>query len=120
MDIHQPTLPDYLSKIDCFNRAWKEAIEQYGNGSPVANMLRNRKTDLQIQLIQKFYNSINLRLDLNSEFDEPQVGILFREPVKLNSGSLRSDANHIPLRLLAENLSSELIPPELRGTLADD
>lgn len=120
MDIHRPTLSNYVTKIDCFNRAWKEAIDRHGNGSPVANMLRNRKTDLQIQVIQRFYDSISLRLDLDTEFEEPQVGILFKEPIKLDSGSLRSDANHVPLRVLADNLSYDLIPPELRGDLPDD
>ena len=104
MTLGKRTIANLVDLIDQFNHTWKIASGRWGNSSPYATVLRNRKTDLQLQLIHNYLSNIFLEIDDSPEFEEIQISIKLNTPVKKPNGSLRSDANHIPFRVLEMNV----------------
>jgi hypothetical protein len=104
MALGKRNIANLVDLIDQFNHTWKIASGRWGNSSPYATALRNRKTDLQLHLIHDYLSYISLEVDNSPEFEETQISIKLNPPVKKPNGSLRSDANHIPLRVLEMNV----------------
>lgn len=109
------TLGELVSQIDAFNRAWKVALSRHGSGSSISMALRDRKTDLQLQLLSDFPQESSLHLD-TSEFDEPQYSIRLKPAAELPNGSKRMDANHIPVRVIQRFESDNTNENETRNS----
>ena len=95
-----------VEKITLFNHNWKRACEQWGSDSAIATMLRHRKSDLQVELLLVNPRVCYLRPDTDNLDGEPLFSVRLDLPVTLENGVVRTDADHMPVRV-AEALLSQ-------------
>lgn len=104
------SIEELVYRITTFNHNWKRAKELWGADSYLAIMLRNRKSDLQVQLLDMDPPVSYLKLDTdNSDENEPLYSVRLVNPVTLRNGVERADADHLPVRLALEFFSEEQI-----------
>lgn len=98
---------DLVTKITLFNHNWKRACEQWGGNSPIATMLRHRKSDLQVQLLLMGRNTAYLRPDVENIEGEALFSVRLTSPITLDNGIVRTDADHMPVRVAEELLTPQ-------------
>ena len=108
-----PASPEELVRqIVAINHAWKLAIERWGNEGAICQALRDRKSSLQADLIRSCPGRVWLRVD-----DEAEGRALFSVrlgwEIVLPSGARRRDAEHMPVDIAQELLTTE----ELSGAV---
>lgn len=96
---------ELVRKIISFNHCWKMAQTRFGASSPITKMLRDQKSVLQCALLRKRLSY--LKID-NEAVDEPLYSVRLIEPITIN-GCIRTDAEHLPVRLAEELLTQEEI-----------
>lgn len=96
---------ELVTKITLFNHNWKRACEQWGSESPIATMLRLRKSDLQVALLCVSPQIAYLKPDTDNLEGEPLFSVRLLSPVTLDNGVVRIDADHMPVRVAEELLS---------------
>lgn len=99
--------PTLIYQITSINRAWKHAREQWGDKSSIAVMLREIKSSLQVSIIRSFPSSVYLKLDTENMEGEPLYSVRLSEPVMLPNNVVRSDVEHMPVRMAEELFSSD-------------
>jgi hypothetical protein len=99
--------PTLIYQITSINRAWKHAREQWGDNSSIAVMLRERKSSLQVRIIRSFPASVYLKLDTENIEGEPLYSVRLSEPVRLPNNVVRSDVEHMPVRMAEELFSAD-------------
>ena len=100
---------ELVGRITLFNHNWKRACEQWGSESPVATMLRHRKSDLQVALLTMEPAASYLKTDTDNLDGEPLFSVRLLSPVTLDSGVGRIDADHMPVRVAKELLTEQEI-----------
>ena len=108
-------MEEIVLQITMFNRAWKQAREQWGPNSPLTNMLRHRKSDLQARLIRENRGIVYLAEDSEAEEGEPLYSVRLARPVTLPGGLVRTDADHMPVRIAQELFTDTDIAALLSG-----
>jgi hypothetical protein len=63
-------LAETVHKIVSINRSWKHARETWGEDSPIAAMLRLRKSCLQVFLLREQHGKASLKLDTDNDEGE--------------------------------------------------
>lgn len=96
-----------LNQIISFNHAWKRAQESFTDKSPVTIALRNRKSSLQARLLRSYPDECYLKLDDENVEGEELFSVRLNMPVRLASGLVRNDAEHLPVRLAEELFSKD-------------
>ena len=90
-----------VRSIASFNRVWKHLRERE---SPIAPSLRERKSELQLRLLNQFPDSVELvKSSDNDEHEEPMLTLSLKRPVQLRSGVILHDAMHLPMRIGIEH-----------------
>jgi hypothetical protein len=111
-DLLNPSIEQLVTEIVAINHAWKEACELFDDreNSPLAQSLRDLKTCKQIRLLRSYapLGKVYLALDdsLSERLrqrlsDEPLYSLHLQEPI-----DTRRNAEHLPVRVAAEYLSS--------------
>ena len=103
MELSNSSLEQLVKEIVAVNHAWKLACNLFKTKqtSPLAISLRDLKTCKQIRLLQAYRTTqVYLAID-PEESSEPLYSIRLRHPI-----GNRTDAEHIPVRVAQENLSS--------------
>ena len=95
-----------VGKITLFNHNWKRACEQWGSDSALATMLRHRKSDLQVELLSIVPRVCYLKPDTDNQDGEPLFSVRLNQPITLKNGVVRTDADHMPVRI-AQSLLTE-------------
>lgn len=99
-----PSLRELVTQIKAINSAWKVSQDLYGNNSPLSTSSRDLKSCLQVRLLRSYApQNVYLAIDNQTE-GEPQFGLQLRESV-----DKYQDADHIPVRVAKEILTSEEI-----------
>ena len=88
-----------VQAIIALNHAWKRQREILESNHPVALMLQSHKSSMQASLIRDFPGELYLRLDTENTEGEALYSVRLRQPIKLPSGGIREDAEHLPVRL---------------------
>ncbi|MFT6371800.1 MAG: hypothetical protein ACJAZT_000529 [Gammaproteobacteria bacterium] len=91
-----------VAQIIAMNHAWKLAVERWSGESNLANSLRDRKSCLQVRLLRDYQNWCFLRLDLDHTEGEDLYSVRLMQPITLENGYERRDAEHMPVRLAQE------------------
>lgn len=103
-----------VRQIVAFNHSWKRAVDRWGAQHPIAQMLRDRKTCLQIDLLRFHPDTAWLCLDADAT-EEPLYSVRLGVPVRLTSGVMRRDAEHLPVRLAERWLAPDELQTILRS-----
>ena len=102
MELSNSSLEQLVQEIVAVNHAWKLACDLFEQTSPLATSLRDLKTCKQIRLLQTYgMTQVYLAIDPESSIIEPLYSVRLRHPI-----GNRTDAEHIPIRVAQENLSS--------------
>lgn len=96
-----------VGKITLFNHNWKRACEQWGSDSAIATMLRHRKSDLQVELLSMIPRVGYLRPDTENLDGEALFSVRLNFPVSLENGVVRTDADHMPVRIVQSLLTEQ-------------
>jgi hypothetical protein len=102
-------LAETVYKITSMNRCWKRALDNWSDDSPIANMLRLRKSSLQVYLLREHPGKVSLKLDRENDEGELLYSVRLSQPVTLPNGVTRRDADHLPVRIAESLLSKEEI-----------
>ena len=95
------SLEQLVKEIIAVNHAWKLACDLFEQTSPLATTLRDLKTCKQVRLLQTYGTTqVYLAIDPESS-SEPLYSVRLRHSI-----GDRTDAEHIPIRVAQENLSS--------------
>ena len=95
------SLEQLVKEIIAVNHAWKLACDLFEQTSPLATTLRDLKTCKQVRLLQTYGTTqVYLAIDPESS-SEPLYSVRLRHSI-----GDRTDAEHIPIRVGQENLSS--------------
>ena len=99
-----PSLRELVTQIKEINGAWKAAGNLYGKDSPLSTSSRDLKSCLQVRLLRSYApTDVYLAIDYQAE-GEPQFGLRLRESI-----DNCEDADHMPVRVAKEILTSEEI-----------
>ncbi|MGB3640941.1 MAG: hypothetical protein WBA39_25700 [Rivularia sp. (in: cyanobacteria)] len=99
-----PSLRELVNQIKAINRAWKVTGDLFGNDSPLSTSSRDLKSCLQVRLLRSYApTDVYLAIDYQAE-GEPQFGLRLRKSV-----DKYEDADHLPVRIVNEILTSEEI-----------
>ncbi len=109
-----------VEKITLFNHNWKRACEQWGSDSAIATMLRHRKSDLQVELLTMNPRVCYLRPDTDNLDGEPLFSVRLNLPVTLENGVVRTDADHMPVRVAEALLTEQEISHYLTTDISSD
>src|SRR5690554_4202475 len=103
------TIEKHARQIIGFNHAWKRQQQLQGAKSPIANLLRLRKSSLQIEMLRRFPSQVYLVVaDDNSEETELLYSVRLKNEIKINN-IIRRDVEHIPARIAEEYLTEDEI-----------
>jgi hypothetical protein len=100
---------ELVGRITLFNHNWKRACELWGGDSHIATMLRHRKSDLQVRLLTMEPEVAYLKRDFDNLDGEPLFSVRLNASVTLDNGIVRTDADHMPVRVAEELLSQHEI-----------
>ncbi len=103
MELSHSSLEQLVKEIVAVNHAWKVACDLFEQKqlSPLATTLRDLKTCKQIRLLQT-YGTTQVYLAIDpAESSEPLYSVRLRHSI-----GDRTDAEHIPVRVAQEILSS--------------
>ncbi|MGB3656020.1 MAG: hypothetical protein WBA41_33060 [Rivularia sp. (in: cyanobacteria)] len=99
-----PSLRELVKQIKAINSAWKLAGDLYGDDSPLSTSSRDLKSCLQVRLLRSYApQKVYLAIDYRAE-SEQLYGLRLRESI-----DNWEDADHIPVRVAKEILTSEEI-----------
>jgi hypothetical protein len=96
-----------ILQIVAINHAWKLAKERWTESSSLVNSLRDRKSCLQVRLLRDFPTYSFLHLDEDNIEGEALYSVRLTQPIKLQNGYERRDAEHMPVRLAQEFFSEQ-------------
>lgn len=111
---------ELVGKITLFNHNWKRACEQWGSDSYIATMLRHRKSDLQVELLSMIPRVCYLRPDTENLDGEALFSVRLNFPVSLENGVVRTDADHMPVRVAEALLMEQDISNYLTADISSD
>lgn len=103
------TIEKQMRQVIAFNHVWKRQRELLGDKSPVVNLLKFRKSSLQVELLRSFPDQVYLVVaDDNSEESELLYSVRLKKEINVNN-VIRRDVEHLPARIAEEYLTdSEL------------
>lgn len=111
---------ELVGRITLFNHSWKRACEQWGRDSAIATMLRHRKSDLQVELLLMNPRVCCFRPDTDNLDGEPLFSVRLNLPVTLENGVVRTDADHMPVRVAETLLTDQEISHYLTADISND
>lgn len=111
---------ELVGRITLFNHNWKRACEQCGSDSAIATMLRHRKSDLQVELLSIVPRVCYLKPDTDNQEGEALFSVRLSQPVTLENGVVRTDADHMPVRVAEALLTEQDISNYLTADISND
>lgn len=97
-----------IQRVQSVNKAWKIAAKLVACDSvhsALANSLKNLKNRRQIRLLREHApHNIFLKIDNESESDEPLYGLIIKNPI-----TSQWNAGHLPIRVAKKHLTDEEI-----------
>ncbi len=109
------TIEKQVRQIIAFNHTWKRQKELQGDNSPIANLLKFRKSSLQVELVRNFPNDVYLVVaDDNNEDTELLYSVRLRNEINVNN-VIRRDVEHLPARIAEEYLTEHELSECIKG-----
>ena len=109
------TIEKQVRQIIAFNHTWKRQKELQGDNSPIANLLKFRKSSLQVELLRNFPNDVYLVVaDDNNEDTELLYSVRLRNELNVNN-VIRRDVEHLPARIAEEYLTEHELSECIKG-----
>lgn len=99
-----------LDRIISLNHAWKIARDDFGAKNNITTALRRQKASWQASLLRYYPDAAYFKQDEDNVDGEVLLSVRLSTPITIN-GSLKKDAEHMPLRI-AEELFT---PKELKS-----
>ncbi|MEH6628884.1 MAG: hypothetical protein V7739_20790 [Motiliproteus sp.] len=94
-----------VERIVTLNKAWKIAQEDFGAESMLAKSLRDQKSSWQATLLREFSEKVSIKVDTeNSTAVDVLLSVRLKHPVHLSDGTVKNDAEHLPLRIAKDIL----------------
>ena len=104
-----------VRQIIAFNHSWKRQKELLGANSPIANLLKFRKSSLQVELLRNFPEQVYLVVaDDNSEETELLYSVRLKKEINVNN-VIRRDVEHLPARIAEEYLTEDELTRCIKG-----
>ena len=101
------TIEKQVRQIIAFNHSWKRQKELLGDNSPITNLLKFRKSSLQVELLRNFPEQVYLVVaDDNSEETELLYSVRLKKEINVNN-VIRRDVEHLPARIAEEYLTED-------------
>lgn len=101
------TIEKKVRQIIAFNHSWKRNKELLGDSSPISNLLKFRKSSLQVELLRNFPDQVYLVIaDDNSEETELLYSVRLKKEINVNN-VIRHDVEHLPARIAEEYLTED-------------
>ena len=86
-----------------------------GDNSPIANLLKFRKSSLQVELLRNFPEQVYLVVaDDNSEETELLYSVRLKKEINVNN-VIRRDVEHLPARIAEEYLTEDELTRCIKG-----
>jgi hypothetical protein len=109
------TIEKQVRQIIAFNYTWKRQKELLGDNSPIANLLKLRKSSLQVELLRNFPEQVYLVVaDDNSEETELLYSVRLKKEINVNN-VIRRDVEHLPARIAEEYLTEDELTKCIKG-----
>jgi hypothetical protein len=109
------TIEKQVRQIIAFNHSWKRQKELLGENSPIANLLKFRKSSLQVELLRNFPEQVYLVVaDDNSEETELLYSVRLNKEINVNN-VIRRDVDHLPARIAEEYLTEDELTKCIKG-----
>jgi hypothetical protein len=109
------TIEKQVRQIIAFNHSWKRQKELLGGNSPVANLLKLRKSSLQVELLRNFPEQVYLVVaDDNNEETELLYSVRLNKEINVNN-VIRRDVEHLPARIAEEYLTESELTRCIKG-----
>jgi hypothetical protein len=109
------TIEKQVKQIIAFNHSWKRQKELLGDNSPIANLLKFRKSSLQVELLRNFPEQVYLVVaDDNSEETELLYSVRLKKEINVNN-VIRRDVEHLPARIAEEYLTEDELTKCIKG-----
>lgn len=104
-----------VRQIIAFNHTWKRQKELLGDKSPSVNLLKFRKSSLQVELLRCFPDQVYLVVaDDNSDESELLYSVRLKNEINVNN-VIRHDVEHLPARIAEEYLTEGELKVFVRG-----
>jgi len=105
-----------VNKIVAFNHAWKLAQKRYGEGSHLADSLRDQKACLQAEFLRADFGGY-LVIDNEAASTEVlySVRIQSSDASRNNDSSFQQDAAHMPERIAKKLFTGQELVKLVRG-----
>ncbi len=109
------TIENQVRQVIAFNHSWKRQKELLGDNSPIANLLKFRKSSLQVELLRNFPEQVYLVVaDDNSEETELLYSVRLKKEINVNN-VIRRDVEHLPARIAEEYLTEDELTRCIKG-----
>jgi hypothetical protein len=109
------TIEKQVRQIIAFNHSWKRQKELLGDNSPIANLLKFRKSSLQVELLRNFPEQVYLIVaDDNTEETELLYSVRLKKEINVNN-VIRRDVEHLPARIAEEYLTEDELTRCIKG-----
>lgn len=117
MDKHYYSLAELVERIVTINRAWKLARDdkKLGKNHSITERLQHQKSSWQATLIRNYPQQVWLKRDEDRDYSEPLLSVRINIRLRLLDGSIKEDAEHLPLRLAQEILTEDELQHALRA-----
>jgi hypothetical protein len=103
------TFSDVFERIVTINHTWKVSRDELGYKHPVTLALRDQKSSWQATLIREFKGATYLHFDDENTDGEPLYSLRLKSPFTMSNGTIRLDAEHIPIRIATDLFTNEEI-----------
>tara|TARA_B100000446_G_C10239549_1_gene229008 strand:+ start:100 stop:492 length:393 start_codon:yes stop_codon:yes gene_type:complete len=102
-----------LNRIISLNHAWKIAREDFGARNNITTALRRQKASWQASLLRYYPDAAYFKQDEDNVDGEELLSVRLSTPITID-GSLRNDAEHMPLRIAEELFTHEELASLIR------
>jgi hypothetical protein len=109
-------MAELVERIVTINRAWKLARDdkKLGPKNSITKRLQHQKSSWQATLIRSYPQQVWLKRDEDHDYTEPLLSVRISSRLKLLDGSIKEDAEHLPLHLAQEILTEDELHRALR------
>lgn len=111
--IKRLTLHNILNRIISLNHAWKIAREDFGAKNNITRALRRQKASWQASLLRYYPDAAYFKKDEDNVDGEVLLSVRLSTPIPVD-GSLKKDAEHMPLRIAEELFTPEELKSLIR------
>ena len=109
------TIEKQVKQVIAFNHVWKRQRELLGDKSPTVNLLKFRKSSLQVELLRNFPEQVYLVVaDDNNEETELLYSVRLKKEINVNN-VIRRDVEHLPARIAEEYLTEDELTRCIKG-----